>query len=113
MKPLGIMTKDELKSALVRSIVLEYQNTKLLGSMNWGYDAPPSMFVARKNRLRLATKYARKYEPVSKMLFDRKIPSGKAWLGTKVLVSNPIYAWVEGEWMHIGCSVPIGHCRGM
>ena len=107
------MNKEELKRALVRSIVLEYQNSKSLGAMNWGHDAPPSMFVARKNRLRLAKIYANKYEPVSKLMFDRKLPSGKSWKGIKVLVSNPIHAWVDGKWLHIGCTVPIEHCRGL
>lgn len=112
MKPLGIMNKDELKRALVRAIVLEYQNAKSFGAMNWGHDAPSSMFVARNNRLRLAKMYARKYEPISNLLLKRKLPSGKEWKGTKVLVSNPIHALVEGEWLHIGCTVPIRHCRG-
>ena len=111
MKPLGIMSKKELKSALVRSIILEYQNAKTPGVMSWGFDAPPSMFVARNNRIRLAKLYSQKYEPVSKILFQNKLPSGCAWKGTTVLVSNPIHNWVDGVWSHIGCTVPIEHCR--
>ncbi len=112
MKPLGIMSKKELKSALVRSIIIEYQNAKTPGSMPWGHDAPPSMFVARNNRIRLAKLYSQKYEPVSNILFQNKLPSGIAWKGTKVLVSNPIYNWVDGVWVHTGCTVPVEHCRG-
>lgn len=113
MRPLGIMSKKELKSALVRSIILEYQNEKLFGLMGWGHDAPPSMFVARNNRLRLAKRYAIKYDPVSKLLFQRKLPSGKEWKGTKVLVSNSIYSFADGMKTRIGCTVPIEHCRGL
>jgi hypothetical protein len=111
MKPLGIMSQKELKSALIRSIIIEHHNSKLLGSMGWGYDAPPSMYVARNNRIRLAKKYSQKYQPVSKLLFQRKLPNGKEWQGTKVLVSNPIHRWVNGVWLHIGCTVPLEHCR--
>jgi len=106
------MSKKELKSALVRSIVLEYQNDKTPGSMSWGHDAPPSMFVARKNRIRLAKLYSQKYEPVSKLLFQNKLPTATEWKGTHVLVSSSIYNMVDGEWTHIGCTVPIEHCRG-
>ena len=111
MKPLRMMTKKELKSALVRSIVLEYQNEKIKRTMAWGYDAPASMFAARRNRVRLAEYYSKKYDPVSNLLFQRKLPSGRAWQGTRVLVSNSIHAWVNNIWSHIGCTVPIEHCR--
>ncbi len=113
MKPYRLMSKEELKSALVRSIVLEFQNAKHFGTMCWGHDAPVSMYVARKNRIRLAELYSRKYEPVSKILFQRKLPSGNEWKGTKVLVSNSMHAWVNDVWSHIGCTVPIEHCRGI
>jgi len=106
------MSNKELKNALVRSIVLEYQNAKTLGAMSWGHDAPPSMFVARKNRIRLAKFYSRKYTPVSNILFQRNLPSGGEWKGTRTLVSNSMHAWVNGVWSHIGCTVPIEHCRG-
>ena len=112
MKPLGIMSKSELKQVLIRSIILEYQNAKIPGGIGWGKDAPPSMFVARKNRIRLAKQYSKKYEPVSKLLFQNKLPSGASWKGTRVLISNPLHAWVNGVWSHIGCTVPIEHCRG-
>ncbi len=112
MKPLGIMSKSELKSALVRSIVIEHHNAKTPGVMSWGHDAPPSMYVARKNRIRLAIIYSQKYEPVSKLLLQHKLPSGSNWQGTSVLVSNSIHAWVNGVWSQIGCTVPIEHCRG-
>ncbi len=113
MKPFRLMSKAELKNALVRSIVLEYQNERVSGAMSWGHDAPKSMFIARKNRIRLAELYSRKYEPVSKLLFQKKLPSGNEWKGTKVLVSNSVYAWVNEVWTHIGCTVPYGHCRGI
>ena len=106
------MSKKELKSALIRSIILEYQNAKTFGSMSWGIDAPPSMFVARRNRIRLSRLYSQKYEPVSNILFQNKLPTGKDWKGTKILVSNSIYNWVDGVWTHIGCTVPIEHSRG-
>ena len=106
------MSKSDLKRALIRSIILEYQNAKIPGSMAWGHDAPPSMFVARKNRLRLAILYSKKYEPVSNLLFKNKLPSGTSWQGTSVLVSKPFHAWVNGVWSHIGCTVPIEHSRG-
>ena len=112
MKPLGIMSKQELKSALVRSIILEYQNAKTFGAMSWGHDVPPSMFVARKNRIRLAKCYSQKHDPVSSLLFQRTLPTGHAWQGTGVLISNSMHAWVDGVWSHIGCTVPIEHCRG-
>ena len=75
MKLFRIMSKDKLKSALMRSIILEYQNDKVLGAMSWGHDAPKSMYIARKNRMRLAELYSRKYEPVSKLLFQKKLPT--------------------------------------
>ena len=112
MKPLGIMSQSELKHALIRSIILEYQNAKIPGAMSWGNDAPPSMFVARKNRIRLAKIYSQRYEPVSKLLFQYKLPTNSDWQGTGVLVSNSMHAWVNGVWSHIGCTVPTEHCRG-
>jgi len=112
MKPLGIMSKQELKSTLLRSIILEYQNAKTCSSMSWGLDAPPSMFAARRNRIRLARYYSQKYEPVSNLLFQRALPTCHAWQGTGVLISNSIHAWVDGVWSHIGFTVPIEHCRG-
>lgn len=48
------MTKAELKSILVRSIVLDFQNSKHPNDMSWGHDAPCSIYVARQNRIRLA-----------------------------------------------------------
>ena len=105
------MSQQELKSALVRAIVLEYQNSKTPGKMSWGHDAPVSIYVARKNRIRLAKIYSKKYDPVSKVLFQKKLPSGKAWKGTRVLVSNYMYTWVNNEPIHIGCTVPYEHVR--
>ena len=106
------MSQPELKSALVRSIIIEYHNAKTPGFMSWGHDVPPSMFVARKNRLRLAALYSRKYEPVSRLLFQNKLPSGNNWQGTSVLVSSTMHEWVNGVWSHTACTVPFEHCRG-
>ena len=105
----GLMSKEDLRSALVRSIILEYQNAKAPG-MLWGYDAPQSMYVARRNRKVLAITYSRKYDPVSRLLFQRKIPSGNQWKGAGQFVSFPIYTWVNDVWTHIACSVPFDHC---
>lgn len=85
-KPIGIMTRKELKSALTRAIILEYQNAKTPGVMSWGWDKPPSMYAARVNRIRLAKLYSQKYAPVSNLLFKRKLPSGEDWPGTKELL---------------------------
>ena len=85
-KPFGIMTQQELKSALTRAIILEYQNAKTPGNMSWGWDRPPSLYVARVNRIRLAKRYSKKHVPVSDILFKRKLPSGKDWPGTKGLL---------------------------
>ncbi len=80
-----MMDQGELRSALVRAIVLEYQNAKTPGKMTWDWDAPPSMYVARRNRIRLAKLYSKKYQPVSEMLFERKLPSGSEWPGIRAL----------------------------
>ena len=85
-KPIGIMNQSELRSALVRAIILEYQNAKTPGKMSWGWDAPPSMYVARRNRIRLAKLYSMKYEPVNEMLFERKLPNGSEWPGIRALL---------------------------
>lgn len=85
-KPIGVMNQHELKSALTRAIVLEYQNAKTPGVMSWGWDRPPSMYLARLNRIRLAKRYSQKHEPVSDLLFNRKLPSGEDWPGTKALL---------------------------
>jgi len=85
-KPIGIMSWKDLKSALTRAIVLEYQNAKVSGRMSWGWDRPPSMYVARQNRIRLAIRYSRLYGQVNKKLFERRLPSGRAWPGTKGLL---------------------------
>ena len=86
MKPVGIMSGRELRNALTRAIILEYQNAKTPGAMSWGWDKPTSMYVARQNRMRLAKRYSQKYRAVSKLLFERKLPSGKDWPGTRDLL---------------------------
>jgi len=80
------MNRTELKSALTRAIILEYQNAKTPGMMSWGWDRPPSMFVARQNRVRIAKRYSLKYGAVSDLLFERKLPSGEDWPGVRVLL---------------------------
>jgi len=85
-KPIFMMTRLELKSALTRAIILEFQNAKNPGGMLWGWDRPPSMYVARENRIRLAKRYSNLYGPVSGELFDRKLPSGNERTGVKNLL---------------------------
>ena len=85
-KPTSIMSKNELRSALTRAILIEYQNAKTPGRMTWGWDRPPSLFVAKLNRIRLATLYDRKYQKVNKRLFKKNLPSGKDWRGVKNLL---------------------------
>ena len=85
-KPVLMMTQLELKSALTRAIILEFQNAKNPRKMLWGWDRPPSMYVARENRIRLAKRYSKLYGPVSTKLFDRKLPSGSEWTGVKGLL---------------------------
>jgi hypothetical protein len=81
-----MMNRLELKSALTRAIILEFQNSKNPGQMLWGWDRPPSLYVARENRIRLAKRYSKLYGPVSLKLFERKLPSGNEWTGVKDLL---------------------------
>lgn len=85
-KPIGSQNQGEMRSSLVRAIILEYQNAKTPGNMRWGWDRPSSMYLARQNRLRLAKRYTHKYAPVSDLLFERKLPAGEEWPGTKGLL---------------------------
>lgn len=64
------------------------------------------MFLLRTRRLRLAEEYAARYEPVSSLLFRRSLPRGSDWRGTRELLSNPSYCWVEGVWTHVASTVP-------
>ena len=85
-KPIGIMGRNDLRSALIRSIVLEYQNAKTPGKMSWGWDRPPSMYAARRKRIELAKRYSRLHGPVNELLFARKLPEGESWPGIKGLL---------------------------
>ena len=111
-RPLQLLSQDEKRSALVRAIVLEHNNAKLKPFPRWGWEKPTSLFVLRRRRLRLALHYVGRHAAVSTLLLARRLPAGKAWPGTQDLVSAPMYAWVEGEWTHVGCTLPSKHCTG-
>ena len=100
------MSKAELRSALIRAIVLEYQNGKQRPFPSWGWEKPKSMFVLRRKRFRLASEYAIRHEPVSSLLFARRLPYGKDWPGTGQLVPAPMFGWRDGEWTQTGSTVP-------
>lgn len=75
------MSKRELRSALVRAVVLEHQNAKVTPFPRWGWERPTSMYVLRTRRLRVAKVYASRVEPVVSALFERQLPRGKRWPG--------------------------------
>lgn len=106
---LALMSQEEMRSTLIRAIVLEYNNAKTKPFPHWGWENPVSLFVLRRRRLRLAQHFAGKYAAVSPLLLARRLPVGKHWPGTKVLVSAQMFAWVEGEWTHVGCTLPYNH----
>ncbi|MDR7151660.1 hypothetical protein J2W49_003636 [Hydrogenophaga palleronii] len=108
-RPLALMSQEEMRSALVRAIVLEYNNARLKPSPRWGWERPTSLFALRRRRLRLALHFAGKYAAVSPLLLARRLPAGNDWPGTKELVSAQMFAWVEGEWTHVGCTLPNNH----
>ena len=110
VRPSTFMTKDEFRSALRRAIILEYQNGKSKPYPRWGRERPPSMYVLRVRRLRLCYSFVERYpEPISSLLFARNLPQGKSWPGTRLLLSAPIFSWVNGVWTQIGCTVPLYH----
>src|SRR5215471_16127195 len=102
------MSKDQMRSALIRAIVLEYENGKVRRFPRWGWERPPSMLVLRRQRYRVAAAYAERFGPVSSLLFQRRLPY-KEWPGTSRLVSAPMFAWLNGVWTQVGCTVPLQH----
>lgn len=110
--PTARMTKEEVRSALLRAIVLEYQNGKSKPFPSWGRERPPSMYVLRRRRLLLAKTYATRYEPVSDLLFQRQLPRGKEWPGTRLLLSAPVFSWVAGVWTQVECTLPCNRSFG-
>ena len=103
------MSLDQLRSTLIRAIVLEYQNARVKPFPCWGWERPRSMFVLRRTRRRAAAAYLERFGAVSALLFERRLPTGDAWPGTKGLVPAPMFAWHEGVWTQVGCTVPIEH----
>src|SRR5882724_9437973 len=83
------LSKTELRHALIRAIVLEFQNAKRRPFPRWGWERPTSLYVLRARRRRLALAYASRFEPVSSLLFARNLPRGKNWPGTRLLVPAP------------------------
>jgi hypothetical protein len=108
-QPLRLMSLEQLRSALIRAIVLEYQNGRVKAFPRWGWEKPTSMLVLRRARQRAAAAYLERFGAVSSLLFERRLPMGKEWPGTTRLVPAPMFAWREGVWTHIGCSVPLKH----
>jgi hypothetical protein len=104
--PVALMSKMQMRSALTRAIVLEYQNGKVKPFPRWGWEQPTSMYGLRTRRLLLARAYATRYEAVSALLFERRLPQGE-WPGTRLLLSSPVFSWVDGIWSQIGCTVPL------
>jgi hypothetical protein len=110
--PTARMTKAEMRSALLRAIVIEYQNGKAKPFPCWGWERPTSMYVLRRRRLLLAKTYAITYEPVSDLLFQRQLPRGKKWPGTRLLLSAPVFSWVDGVWTQVECTLPCNRSLG-
>ena len=103
------MSLEQLHGALIRAIVLEYHNGRVKRFPCWGWEKPRSMFVLRRARRRAATAYLECFGAVSALLFERRLPTGEHWPGTRGLVSAPMFAWQEGVWTQVGCTVPIKH----
>ena len=103
------MSLEQLRSALVRSIVLQYENGRRKPFARWGWEKPPSMFVLRRARLRVAAAYLERFGAVSSLLFERRLPMEGDWPGTSRLVPAPIFAWQEDVWTQVACSVPMKH----
>jgi hypothetical protein len=76
-RPLGLMSQEEMRSTLVRTIILEYNNAKLKPFPRWGWEKPKSLFVLRRKRLRLARHFAGTHAAVSALLLARRLPVGK------------------------------------
>lgn len=108
-RPLTLMSHEEMRSKLLRAIILEYQNAKVKPFPRWGWEKPKSLFVLRRKRLRLAQHFAGKHAAVSALLLGRRLPGSKDWPGTSALVSAPVFGWVEGTWTHVGCTLPHKH----
>ncbi len=108
----AVMSQEQLRNALIRAVVLEYQNGKSKSFPRWGWEKPPSMYVLRRQRLNRARQYSHRYQPLGAALFCRRLPQGGLWPGTSALIPAPIYAWVDDVWTHIGCTVPLNHTRG-
>jgi hypothetical protein len=103
------MSLEQLRIALIRAIVLEYQNGRVKPFPHWGWERPTSMYVLRCARRRLATAYLERFGAVSSLLFARRLPSGANWPGTSRLVPAPMFAWQDDIWTHVGCTVPLEH----
>jgi hypothetical protein len=108
-RPPELMSQEEMRSTLVRTIILEYNNAKLKPFPRWGWEKPESLLVLRRKRLRLAQHFAGKYAAVSPLLLARRLPVGKDWPGTGALVSTQMFRWVDGQWTHVGCTLPFNH----
>ena len=108
-KPLEMMSRQELRSTLVRAIVLEYQNARVKPFPRWGWEKPTSLFVLRRRRIRLAQLFTARYAAVSSSLFARKLPAGKDWPGASNLVTADAYSWVDNVWTHVACTLPHNH----
>lgn len=104
--PVALMNQKQMRSALVRAIVLEYHNGEAKPFPRWGWERPTSIYVLRARRLHLASTYAAKHEAVSSLLFKHQLPKGKNWPGTRLLLSAPVFSWVEGVWTQVSCTVP-------
>jgi hypothetical protein len=109
----AVMSQEQLRNALIRAVVLEYQNGKTRTFPGWGWEQPPSMYVLRQKRLNLARQYAHRYQPVAAALLGRRLPRGRQWPGTRDLIPSPIYSWIDDVWTHVGCTVPIGYTQSL
>jgi hypothetical protein len=106
MRSPGVMLQEELRNALRRAVVLEYHNGKSPIFPAWGWEKPPSMYVLRQRRMRLARLYSRRYQPVAAALFRRHLPRGREWPGLRLLIPNDLFGWVDEVWTQIGCTGP-------
>lgn len=80
------MSRAERLSVLLRAVVLAYQNGKNKVFARRGWEKPKSMYVLRRQQIRLATTYAIPYEPFRSRLFLRNLPCEKNWPGARQLI---------------------------